>query len=509
MRPACFQRLLVLVQILFSFSCFALPNDAVIPNSIIVKYKSANHSGKNGNFLRQEQQLEVVRHTDSIARSSGSRWQRLKKKIEEIENTDGVLYAEPNYAGSFDGESTLATNNPASTTQWWLPAVSDQAILKLGRGAGVVVAVIDTGVDLFHPDLQGNILADGYNIGDNNGFPQDTIGHGTMMAGIIAASGNIRNSGIRSLAPEAKILPIKINSGSEDLFTSANLANAIDYAVNHRAKIINLSLTVSNQTQTVRDAIQDALNRGVIVVASAGNRNGAVEFPANMPGVIGVAAVDKANQLAYFSNYGPEISIAAPGVDIFTTMMGGGYGAGTGTSYSTPIVAAAFADLQSINMTLPADVFIEYLRLQAASMSGGSYSFGSLDAGASGNSLLPHIRSNKERFDRPDYIYINYDLPRTGAAVDIYVAVKTPFGEFSLLPDGSWHHVENGNYQPIAVNYGNENAANGILFGYGGLFSSISTLGLPGGDYVWRTALVSPANGQIIGGVTESTVHLD
>lgn len=510
MRLSYFWRLLVLLQILLSISSFALADIAIAPDGIIIKYKSANRYVNHGEFIRHNgRNLEVVRHTDRVATSPSNRWQRLWRKIENIRKDDNVLYAEPNYSGHFDNALLPVSNGPPNSRQWWLSAVSDKALLTLGRGTGVVVAVIDTGVDLTHPDLAENLLSNGYNFGDGNHLPQDVSGHGTMMAGIIAASGNMNSFGVASLAPEAKILPIKINAGGEDVFTSEHLASAIDYAVSHQAMVINLSLTVENQTQTVRNSIQNALNQGVIVVASAGNHNGPVEFPANMPGVIAVAAVDKFNQLAAFSNFGSEISVAAPGVDIFTTALGHGYGSGSGTSFSTPIVAAAIADLMSINMTLPASAFTHYLRDHATVMSGGNYSFGSLNAGASGNSLVPHLQLNKKRFNQLDSVEINYDLPRTGAAVHIFVAVKTPFGEFSLLPDGAWLPVVAGQYGSIARSYENKEAVNGILFGRNGLFSSIPLSGLPSGNYVWRTAIVSPASGKLIGGITESIMHLD
>lgn len=510
MRFFCFWSLFVLLQILVSTNSYAFPNTAAVPDGIIIKYKLASRFINHGELMRHNgHNLEVVRHVDSVARLSSSRLQRLWRKIDVIQKDGNVLYAEPNYAGHFDSLLQSVSNGPLAFHQWWLSAVSDKALLTLGRGAGVVVAVIDTGVDLTHPDLVANLLPNGYNFGDGNNLPEDVLGHGTMMVGIISASGSTSNSGIASLAPEAKILPIKINAGGEDVFTSDHLASAIDYAVSHQARVINLSLTVENQTQTVRNAIQNALNQGLIVVASAGNRSGPVEFPANMPGVIGVAAIDKVNQLALFSNSGPEISVAAPGVDIFTTSLGHGYGSGNGTSFSTPIVAAAIAGLISINRTLPVSVFTQYLRDYATVMNGGPYSFGSLNAGASGNGLVPHLQLNKERLTQFDSVEVNYELPRTGAAVNIYVAVKTPFGEFSLLPDGTWLPVVAGQYRAIALSYENEKAINGSLFGRNGLFSSIPTSGFPAGNYVWRTAIVSPASGQLIGGVTESVMHLD
>lgn len=489
----------------------ALAFGDLVFDGIIIRYKSTNRFINHGETIRHSGRYREVVHHRGGKTHPASRFtdegQPLWKKIEEIQKDSNVLYAEPNYLGRFDGNfQTMTDVQPGSLE--WLSAVSAAPLLALGRGLGVTVAVIDTGVDLAHPSLQGNLLSYGYNFGDGNSVPQDELGHGTMVAGLIAGSVNV-NLGFASLAPEAKILPIKITEGAQAAFTSDRLASAIDYAVIHGAKIINLSVSVKNQTQTVREAVQNALNQGVIVVASAGNGHGAVGFPANMPGVIGVAAVDKDNQLAPFSNFGPEVSVAAPGVDIFTTTLGHGFGRGTGTSFAGPIVAAALADLVSINSTLPAGIFMRYLLEHAATLSGGSYSFGSLNAGASGRSLVPRLSPNKGSFNQFENIEIKYDLPRTGAAVDIYVAVKTPFGEFSLNSDGAWLPVITGKYWPIVVNYKNEAASEGVLFGRNGLFSSIKLSGLPNGSYVLQTAIVLPAEGRIVGGVTDVVVNLD
>ena len=502
--------------ILLPFFAFAygsaLASGDLVHDGIIIRYKSANRFINHGEIIRHSGRYrEVVHHREGKAHP-GSRsvdgGRPLWEKIEEIQEDSNVLYAEPNYVGRFDGNFQTVSGVQLDSSQWWLSAVSDKPLLALGRGLGVTVSVIDTGVDLTHPSLQGNLLPYGYNFGDGNSIPQDELGHGTMVAGIIAGSVNA-NLGVASLAPEAKILPIKINEGAQAVFTSDRLASAIDYAVSHSAKIINLSVSVQNQTQTVRESVQNALNQGIIVIASAGNGHAAVGFPANMPGVIGVAAVDKNNQLASFSNFGPEVSMAAPGMDIFTTVLGHGYGSGTGTSFAGPMVAAAIADLISINSTLPSSAFIQYLLEHAAAISGGSYSFGSLNAGASGRSLMPHLYLNKGRFNQFEDMEVKYDLPRTGAAVDIYVAVQTPFGEFSLNSDGTWLPVMSGKYWPIAVNYKNDAAAEGVLFGRNGIFSSIKLLALPMGSYVWRTAIVLPAEGRVIGGITDFVVNLD
>lgn len=484
--------------------------DAVrMPDEIIVKYKSFNRFAEHGQMVRR-----VNRHTDVVRHERGGfeavgmdRWAALREKIKTIKKDPNVLYAEPNYYGRFAETVPLPPSDPSYASQWWLPAVGDRSMWALGRGSGVIVAVIDTGADLTHPDLVANLLPNGYNFGDGNAIPQDRLGHGTRVSGIIAASQN-NNLGVSGLAPEAKILPIKINPGAEGTFTSDHLATAIDYAVSNGAKVINLSLTVDNETQTVRDALQAALDAGVVVVAAAGNDGGAVAFPANMTGVIGVAATDQSNQLASFSNTGPEISVAAPGTNVYSTVLGGTYGGGSGTSYSAPIVSAVLADVISVNPSLPASGFSRYLRENTNAISGGTYAYGVVDAGKTGNSLVPHLVLSKQQFSSLESLPVNYTLPPTGGAVDIYVAVMTPAGEYALHPDGHWTTVAESGYVPFALGYSSSVASSGTLFGSGGIFSAISLASLPGGTYTWRTALVGKTTGKVVGDVITSTMFL-
>ena len=485
-----------------------------LPDEIIVKYRSSDRLADHGKVVRRlGKHGDVVKLDDADQpESENSRAHRLWQRVDQIRLDGNVLYAEPNFLGHFD-ETLLAVPNDADySSQWWLPAVGDREMWALGRGADVIVAVIDSGVDLTHPDLMLNLLPNGYNFGDGNAIPQDLLGHGTRVAGIIAARQN-NGLGVSGLAPEAKILPIKINVGAQNTFSSDRLASAIAYAVSQGAKIVNLSQTVSQETETVRHAIQAALDAGVVVVAAAGNvaigkNGGAVEFPGNMPGVLGVAATDQSSQLASWSNSGPEILVAAPGASILSTDLDGKYAAANGTSYAAPIVAATIADMLSINPALSAEVVSRQLRVTAAAIGAGKYTFGNLDAGATGNSLVPHLQLNKQHFSAVDSIAVNFSLPPTGTAVDVYIAVGTPLGSFSLLPGGNWVPVSQNGYQPIAAGYRNEASLSGSLFGSAAPFPPINLDGFPKGSYTWAIALLARSTGLPIGSVMTSTMQL-
>ena len=454
--------------------------------------------------------LEVVKLEDAgDNESEDSKSYRLWQMIRQIRLDGNVLYAEPNFRGRFEETLPAVPNDPGYSSQWWLPAVGDREMWALGRGTGVIVAVIDSGVDLDHPDLMRNLLPNGYNFGDGNTIPHDVSGHGTRVAGIIAARQN-NALGVSGLAPEARILSIKINVGGQNTFSSDRLANAIAYAVEQGCKIINLSLTVDQQTQTVQDAIQSALDKGIIVVAAAGNIGGAVEFPATMPGVFAVAATDQSRRLSGSSNWGPEILVAAPGSNVVSTALGGGIAAANpgGTSFAAPVVTATIADMLSINPALPVEVVARQLRETASTIVDGNYTFGNIDAGAAGNSLVPHLRLSKQQFSATDSVAVNFSMPPTGTAVDIYVAVATPMGSYSLRPDGNWAAVSEIGYVAIATGYRSDKNLSGVLFGNSALFPPIDLNGLPAGSYTWAIAIVTTSGGRLVGDAMTSTIQL-
>ncbi|MFI7023275.1 type VII secretion-associated serine protease mycosin [Micromonospora sp. NPDC049900] len=226
---------------------------------------------------------------------------------------------------------------------------------SISRGKGVLVAVLDTGVAP-HPDLRRNLLpgVDLLDDSSRNGW-QDTDGHGTAMAGLIAAHGKSSNRGTLGIAPEAAVLPVRFKSiGKEG--TAQELAHAIDYAVSNGADVISISST-GGPDIGVQKAIQLAKQADVVIVAAAGNmpEDKAVGFPAAYPEVVAVGGVAQDGERAAVSVSGREIDVVAPAVDIYSTNFDGGYRAGTGTSGATAIVAGAAALVRAKYPYLPAD----------------------------------------------------------------------------------------------------------------------------------------------------------
>ncbi|WP_432139372.1 type VII secretion-associated serine protease mycosin [Streptomyces sp. bgisy154] len=248
---------------------------------------------------------------------------------------------------------------------WALQRVNLDDLWARSTGKGVQVAVIDTGVDVRNPQLAEAVaVTKGKNFlpaknskgekierGNEQGTT-DTVGHGTRVAGIIAAR-PAKGTGFVGLAPDATVIPIKQNNAEGD-GTARTLARSIRYAVDAGADVINISQDTANAVEpepSLRDAVEYALGRKVVVVASAGNDgmggNAKATYPASYEGVLAVASSDRNNERAPFSQSGEFVGVAAPGVDMISTVPGGGHCSDNGTSFSAPYVAAVAALLKS------------------------------------------------------------------------------------------------------------------------------------------------------------------
>jgi subtilisin family serine protease len=216
----------------------------------------------------------------------------------------------------------------------------------LWRGSGVRVGVIDTGIDLTHPDLAANIRG-GVNILSPNIPPQDLNGHGTHIAGIIGALNN--RIGVVGVAPRVSLYPIKVLN-SQGIGTLANLIKGIEWGISNRMHILNISISGGKKIpRSLSQAVSSAMNRGIAVVAAAGNsgssagKGDSVEIPARIPSCIAVAALNKLNRRASFSATGRSVTIAAPGENILSTYIGKQYAVLSGTSMAAAHVSGVLA----------------------------------------------------------------------------------------------------------------------------------------------------------------------
>jgi len=278
----------------------------------------------------------------------------------ELSRDPSVEYAVPDLIYRVQA----APNDPLYGQQWGLPSIGAPAAWGRGTGsASITVAVLDTGVDLLHPDLVPNLVP-GWNFVDDTSDVSDGYGHGTHVAGIIGAAGN-NGVGVSGVNWTVGLMPLKICSNQGSCFLSAEIS-ALQYAVAHGAKIVNASFGCAcSSYQPEEDAIRAAGNAGLLFVAAAGNNssnNDATPFyPASYPldNVLSVAATTASDALASFSDYGPStVDVAAPGQNIVSTLptsgtlsSSTGYGPLSGTSMAAPQVAGAAALLWSEHPT--------------------------------------------------------------------------------------------------------------------------------------------------------------
>jgi len=280
----------------------------------------------------------------------------LKNVIEELSKDPLVKSVEPNYVFKI----SYIPNDPDFDMQWGLKSIKCPEAWDTDTGSkSVTVAVVDTGIDYTHPDLAANCVP-GASFVLNNDDPLDDNGHGTHCAGIIGAVMN-NGKGITGVA-NVSLMPVKVMSakGAGNLFS---VASGIIYAADNEADVISLSLGVPADISVLSSAVDEAVDNDCFIVAAAGNENVSTKFyPAAYAEVISVAAIDSENNKAFFSNFGDWIDVAAPGVDIFSTMptypceltkeeygFNQSYDSLSGTSMACPHVAGVAALAKSMH----------------------------------------------------------------------------------------------------------------------------------------------------------------
>jgi hypothetical protein len=242
----------------------------------------------------------------------------------------------------------------------------------------VVVAILDSGIDAMHPDLQGRVLP-GYDFVWGNTNAADDFGHGTAVAGVVAANGD-NGIGVAGLCYNCSLLPVKVMDVS-GLATYSSIAQGIQYAVDQGARVINISIAGDSVSSTLQDAVDYAWSNNVVVVAAAGNNaNDTPQYPAACNHVVAVAATEPDDSLAPFSSYGSYLTLAAPGDNIWTTQRTASspYGAWRGTSFASPVVAAVAALEISANPLLSNTQIVSILGNSADRVGSAGYntSFG-------------------------------------------------------------------------------------------------------------------------------------
>jgi thermitase len=237
----------------------------------------------------------------------------------------------------------LVTNDPYMDKQWALTHIQIGELWRTTTsGSGILVAVLDTGIDKSHEDLNGKVVGE-VNF-TNSPVVGDIYGHGTHIAGIIAACGD-NGLGIVGVAPQSQLLNVKVAEDDGRCEASA-VASGIIWAVDNGAVVINVSIELWEPSAELEEAVNYAWEHGAIVIAAAGNEGSQTPvYPAYYEHVIAVAAIEQDDTLALLSNYGGWVDIAAPGFDIYSTLPGNEYGYKTGTSFATAYVSGLAAIL--------------------------------------------------------------------------------------------------------------------------------------------------------------------
>ena len=466
---------------------------------------------------KKGERLGKVRTFSGDAHEAGSLYNIFKMRFdtkhdakvvaEELAKQQGVVYAEPDYyfyalEGAADGPiasnpSPLASgkggksagimstvpNDPLYGNQWYLPAVKAPEAWDITTGDTTqIIAIIDTGVDWDHPDLDDNIWRNwdevagngtdddgngkvddirGWDFVNNDNNPNDDNSHGTHVAGIAAAEGN-NGVGVCGVAWNAKIMPVKMLQSS-GYGSSSNLALGINYAANNGATVINMSLGSYGESITVKTALENAYSTAVLV-AAAGNDGYKLDppfppwppyfpsYPACYSFVIGVEATNQSGTRASFSNldpsgpsvagnnYGHNYEIKAPGVSMHSTFPNGNYSNLNGTSMASPVVAGAVALMKEYNPTQSTEQI-----------------FARLIQGA--NNGILDIDNSLDFVLVPDLHYVSYTLLDTlpgcdedgvadaGETIEMYLTVKNAGG----FADSVWSKLRLGQFEDPSV----------------------------------------------------------
>ncbi|MER6363406.1 S8 family serine peptidase [Kitasatospora sp. NPDC001527] len=282
---------------------------------------------------------------------------------------------------------SAAADGPIREDQWHLDAMHASDMWKITKGQGVTVAVIDSGFKLDHPDLAGQFLPGKDFSGSAGGVGSFAEGHGTQMAALIAGTGKgDGGKGAYGLAPGAKILPLKIANGSEKPMVATEflgqIGQAIDYAVDQGARVINVSQGIAafrasdSDVAKLNASLGRARAKGSLVVSSVGNSaqsGNQIEYPGALPNVVGVGAADRNGTVTAESQRGPQVMLVAPGMDMIESCTGAtGYCKSHGTSDSAALVSASAALVWAVHPDWSANQVLRVLINTAGKPTDGS-----------------------------------------------------------------------------------------------------------------------------------------
>ena len=374
--------LLTVLAPLFMYSGTGFAESADVPNEWLVKYKESTRSLAATEKPVTESVEKIAPHVELLTFTEDMSRAEIQK---ELKKDPMIEYVEPNR----ERRLMATVNDPYYSQQWWIPHVKADILWTQAskQQKDMVVAVIDTGVDSAHEDLKSRIAPGGYNFYSNTADVTDEKGHGTMVAGIIAAQLNNRKGMAGTAGPyRVSVLPLKIFN--QDTASLSDLIRAIDYAIAQDVDIINMSLGGKEFSRLENEAIRRAVDAGITVVAAAGNdalAGNPVMYPAAYDHVISVGAVNSKNVKADFSTYNEQVDLVAPGQGILSTAPNLKYSKGDGTSFAAPIVSGTVAMVKGLYPELSPHEIEQLFRRSATDLGmpgfDSYYGMGVLDAG--------------------------------------------------------------------------------------------------------------------------------
>ena len=279
-------------------------------------------------------------------------------------------------------------NDPYYSNAWHLPKIGAPTAWDQSSGSGITVAILDTGVDADHPDLIGRLVS-GWNAADRGFDSSDVHGHGTKVAGVIAASTN-NGVGVASIAWGARLMPVRVTNSPDGYAYFSDITAGLTWAADHGARVANISYDAT-PSASISSAAQYMISKGGVVAVAAGNSGSDPGYSDN-PYLISVSATTSTDQKASWSSYGAYVDVSAPGAGIWTTSRGGGYGGASGTSFASPATAAVLALIKAANSSLAPAKVEQVLKSSAADLglsgTDSYYGAGRIDAAAAVRTAL-------------------------------------------------------------------------------------------------------------------------
>ena len=371
--------------------------------------------------------------------------------IEEVAKPDMIEYIEPDYVTGLMGTNDYYYEGDG----WFLEMIKAPYVWeKEAFGEGVVVAVLDTGVMTSHPDFENTSFVDPYNTFDDSNDVTDTNGHGTGMAGIIAASYN-NAIGLTGIMPKASIMPIKIFGNSEKS-THSMLIKGINYASEHGADVINMSIGDAIESPAMNEACRQAAAKGAVLVAAAGNSgNSTAYYPASYSSVVSVGSIETDGAHSDFSTFNQYVDVVAPGRGIRMPCTSGeqaNYAKLRGTSASAPQVASMAAMVKSMDPSVNCSGFKEILSMTCVDKGTAGrdnyFGYGLMDLSRTYRYMTGSLELYKAKLSCTSYVYngrpktpavtvtkITKNLPNTDYQVS-YPKYRTAVGTYKVTVTG-------------------------------------------------------------------------